>query len=412
MKKVIFSLLIFIALPNSNLLKSQTICTGDILPLLNCPGSVTATCLGEDVTLPPLSQSSNLPTTEYIITQVGVPADDGLGDVILGSSVSSIFDPSSFGLVPGDQFDVTPVSYDLNNIQNIIDAVYNGFGCCFLFNLVVPNFCANLMGAGINSGSDIQNINDVLVLVDLFAAVPGSTVSIAGFLASVEQINTDSGALGGVCGGPLFPICGAAGTGSGICRYELFPAGSCTVAASLMSFQGKQKSKTISLEWTTTIEVNNKYFDVQRSSDGSHFNSLGRVIAIGTSQTQSSYIFSDVRPSEDQNMYRLAMVDQDGDIDYSNIIQVNYNLEEHNQFEIYPNPVLNEMTLEINSSVTQQAYFQIFNTTGKIFKEGLIHFEKGTNSFNFNISDTQKGLYFIRISGLDGNLWMSTFVKN
>ncbi len=71
------------------------------------------------------------------------------------------------------------------------------------------------------------------------------------------------------------------------------------------------------LNWTTGHERNNKYFSVDRSTDGAHFQSIGKVEAKGDNTTGASYSFADKKPLNGKNFYRIAQFDADGKSEFT-----------------------------------------------------------------------------------------------
>lgn len=63
--------------------------------------------------------------------------------------------------------------------------------------------------------------------------------------------------------------------------------------------------------WITLSETNNDYFEVQRSSDGIHFETIGTVMGNGTSSEVNQYQFMD-RSGDGSDYYRLVQHDFDG----------------------------------------------------------------------------------------------------
>lgn len=96
------------------------------------------------------------------------------------------------------------------------------------------------------------------------------------------------------------------------------PAG--TTPVLLVSFTAAmQANNTVILNWQTSAEYNNAYFEVQRSDDGIHFTSIGRINGFGTSSLPHSYSFIDKNPIPGIIYYRLKQVDSDGHFIYSTI---------------------------------------------------------------------------------------------
>jgi hypothetical protein len=97
--------------------------------------------------------------------------------------------------------------------------------------------------------------------------------------------------------------------------------GSTSLPVELISFTATQHKTSIELHWRTASELNNNYFEVQKSTEGILFKSIGQLPGKGTTTEISTYTFTDdvIRPVA---YYRLKQVDYDGAFTYSNIIKM------------------------------------------------------------------------------------------
>lgn len=91
--------------------------------------------------------------------------------------------------------------------------------------------------------------------------------------------------------------------------------------ASLINFQGHLNNNQILLNWSTASEHNSKNFDIEKSTDGSHYYLVGSQVGAGNSTSQRNYSLTDKQVSE-LNYYRLKMVDIDGNFQYSQTILI------------------------------------------------------------------------------------------
>jgi len=77
------------------------------------------------------------------------------------------------------------------------------------------------------------------------------------------------------------------------------------------------EQKQVLLSWATASEVDNAYFAVERSVNGSTFETLGRVAGAGSSNNPHAYTYVDEAPSASLAYYRLRQTDFDGSVTYS-----------------------------------------------------------------------------------------------
>ena len=91
----------------------------------------------------------------------------------------------------------------------------------------------------------------------------------------------------------------------------------------LISFTGERiKCNENSIKWSTASEINNDYFEINRSSDAINFNKIGEVNGAGNSTQILSYFFIDLNPPASLNYYRLKQIDYNGNNEISSIISI------------------------------------------------------------------------------------------
>lgn len=80
-----------------------------------------------------------------------------------------------------------------------------------------------------------------------------------------------------------------------------------------------------------------------------------------------------------------------------------YNIDNENNFNVFPNPFDDDLFIAYNSTDTQRVQIELYDLTGKkIIEEDNIPRQKGYNSFIlYNLSALKKGIYFVRI--MSGN---------
>jgi len=112
----------------------------------------------------------------------------------------------------------------------------------------------------------------------------------------------------------------------------------CPLPVKLISFEGSRAGTTNLLTWATSSEENNNYFQIERSSDGKNFSSIGQVSGEGTTSMQHSYKYTDNSPVNGTNYYRLKQVDFNGASEYSHTIVLQNTSSDAANIAVYPNP--------------------------------------------------------------------------
>jgi hypothetical protein len=134
----------------------------------------------------------------------------------------------------------------------------------------------------------------------------------------------------------------------------------------LISFTATVKDAFVELNWITATEINNDYFNVERSADGINFNSIGKVDGAGNSSQILDYAVVDDTPLNGISYYRLRQTDYDGKSSYSELEVVEFNSMIGFNFKIYPNPNNGEgFSVKINKSKSFKLFVVMYDMLGK-----------------------------------------------
>ena len=175
-----------------------------------------------------------------------------------------------------------------------------------------------------------------------------------------------------------------------------FSAPGITLPVKLSLFTGKVQGNTIGLQWTAATELNAAYYDIQRSANGSHFTSIGRVNA---GALGGQYLFTDASPLQGMNHYRLRMVDNDNSFEYSGIVVLTTgNTGLQSKLSLYPNPATNAIWLAVQSPLVSQEVIQLFNAAGAMISSESLSLPVGSLNKQINIASLAPGTYFIRMA--------------
>ena len=159
-----------------------------------------------------------------------------------------------------------------------------------------------------------------------------------------------------------------------------------------------QISNNIAVTWTTTEEVNDNYFLVEKSIDGTTFNTIATVVA-GNLLTGSNYKVLDVNPVIGDNYYRLSQFDKDGKKTVFSVKVVSVNSNAKKSVTIYPNPLNNQkFMLNILNPVSSRVNVQLFGLTGNVLYEG--NFTLLGNDLQVNLPvKPATGMYILKVNG-------------
>ena len=170
----------------------------------------------------------------------------------------------------------------------------------------------------------------------------------------------------------------------------------------LLYFDATKTDKFVVCKWETATEINNDYFVVERSDDGTIFENIGEVkgFGAGTTTTNRSYSFTDDDVCNTIRYYRLKQVDIDRKFTYSNIVAVNCKAT-GDGIIVYPNPAVQNITCEFYQAKEDVLEISILDVTGRVIKSETYNAQKGKNASIIQIDDLSKGAYYLQIRGVN-----------
>ncbi|HEX6432198.1 MAG TPA: T9SS type A sorting domain-containing protein, partial [Niastella sp.] len=185
-----------------------------------------------------------------------------------------------------------------------------------------------------------------------------------------------------------------------IAKYNLL---SVPLPITLLDFDAKPQQSGVHVNWTTTEELNNSYFEVQRSNDGVHFETIGKVNGCGSCQIVMQYSFDDWHPYTATSYYRLKQVDVDGGYSYSKVATVKFFLQTIAELSLYPNPGDGHFLMKIqNTGNRKQIQVSISNASGNLVQQLHPVIVPAENQLTIDLSKQPAGMYLIQVIDNDG----------
>jgi len=161
---------------------------------------------------------------------------------------------------------------------------------------------------------------------------------------------------------------------------------------SIVDFSGEVVSSNVRLKWKTSWEQNSRYYEVERSYDGSVYTKVGTVSAAGNSDRLLTYEFLDMDPPEANLYYRLRLTDINARVSYSNNIRIRTGSVSEIIFG--PNPTGGQASVVLPSSWTGRYECRVISMSGIV-----MHQTKGlrAGSHRIDLSTYSPGLYRLMI---------------
>ena len=156
------------------------------------------------------------------------------------------------------------------------------------------------------------------------------------------------------------------------------------------------QNNTVRLNWDAVTDHNHDHFEVERSADGSNFNS------IGYGPMQAPYSFIDEHPFWGNNYYRIKSVDKNGNVTLSKIISVF--VGKKSLVNIYPNPVVNSLFVKLNNRSADEFKVQLSDVQGRTVysKNNIVSQESA--ELKIDMKQLKPQTYILKITNSKGEV--------
>jgi hypothetical protein len=224
---------------------------------------------------------------------------------------------------------------------------------------------------------------------------------LASGVRSIEYLNIDGTSAGtartstdGIFGGvsTVNPNLGSTST-----AINLDPT---ILPITLTSFTGEAQNSGVRLNWATSSEINNQYFEILRGDDDRNFVSLGRISGAGNSSENKSYSFTDFNPINGNNYYQLKQVDFDGKSTTFGPIPVSFGLAEES-FKLASTSE-SSVTVNITSAEAKQAEISYVGLDGRVLYKQSTLLTKGLNVIDIPVNKSTGNIGIISLRTDEG----------
>jgi len=198
--------------------------------------------------------------------------------------------------------------------------------------------------------------------------------------------------------------------------YGVFPASTNSYVATytstplpitLLSFTAtKQGTSDALLKWTTSMESNNKGFEIQRSTDASSWTDISFVAGAGNSQTKRDYQYTDKDLANGTYYYRLQQTDFDGKTSFSKIVSVTItgalSLE---LLQNRPNPFTGSTTIEMIIPQSCRVQLILYDQMGRPVQQLMDEVKAaGKYQVDLNKNGLSSGTYYYKLNAMGKSL--------
>ena len=181
--------------------------------------------------------------------------------------------------------------------------------------------------------------------------------------------------------------------------------------ASLSSFEAQAiGEKEALISWETTEEEHTSHFILEKKVGEGNFFEVSRIEARGDANSGSSYAYTDDSFMGESNYYRLKAVNQNGDVVYSEEVQVNFSFGQADLILSYPNPTKDFIHLKSTALLDDDYYLQLSDLRGNVLQSKVL--SRGSVDMSLSLKDYPAGVYLLKIDGPRGLQSVRRIVKN
>jgi PKD repeat protein len=163
----------------------------------------------------------------------------------------------------------------------------------------------------------------------------------------------------------------------------------------LSAFDAWRAGSNAQLQWVAASETAGSGFVVERKTLEGNFEGIGTVP--GGKPLGTPYFFTDNAPLPGLNHYRLRMLDQEGNSEYSIIRTVRFD-ETYQSFTGHYASQAQAFALILETGIAANTTIEIFTVDGKVLLAFEWEVEVGRNTLQIPTSYWSTGLYYIRLS--------------
>lgn len=169
----------------------------------------------------------------------------------------------------------------------------------------------------------------------------------------------------------------------------------------LVRFDAVCSNGRVLVTWATASESGSERFDVQRSADGTTFETIGQVVAAGNSATLLEYSFMDERPFP-VGYYRVAQVDMDGTTEIGPVAATPCERTGATQLvTAWTQGDLLHVLIEADGDQVHRV--QLFDAAGKeVWNAENVPLADGQNTLTIPVHGMAFGTYALRFLGPEG----------
>lgn len=177
----------------------------------------------------------------------------------------------------------------------------------------------------------------------------------------------------------------------------------------LRDFKGNLTNDKALLSWSVSYNQQVHHFDIEQSKDGIHFNFFGTVNSVASHTEIANYEETYNLGEPNTPIYfRLKLYGNNGTTAYSKIIKL---FSANTNFvAITPNPVIDEMNINVVSPGNQNLMLAIYDMCGHLMRKVNAYVEAGNNNIKITgFENWPIGMYVVK-TNLNKNVFINKMI--
>lgn len=172
---------------------------------------------------------------------------------------------------------------------------------------------------------------------------------------------------------------------------------SAPLPANMKGYNAVLRGSKVYVEWVTTTENNTDRFVLERANANGQYMEVASVMAAGTSAADKKYVLIDEQPVRGLNLYRLVLVNRDGQKEYFGTKRIT--LPNGNGYVNIPSPVRGTLNVYVNVERSQNVSITVHDLNGKTLHRVSRLFTPGLSENRVPVTTLGAGTYFVKVEG-------------
>lgn len=300
-----------------------------------------------------------------------------------------------------------PATY--SNIVRVTATNYGDPGPNVTYRILKAQNPSNLLDAA----NGTQNRGGVLISLQNLGIAASQTIYGYSLFANDLPVSATPANLVDYTNSTYFPTNTGASGGLDILAITGISEELSIAPTHFISFTAVENQNKVLLNWKVENETSVDRYEVERSTDGLHFSTIGQQNNTGNSTGSNTYTYSDIAITASSPVlyYRIKQIDRDGSSLYSKTLSIRRN-HISSGIVLYPNPVYDNLNINVQSDNTASVHVTIWNISQRKVISQFSNLSNGMNSISINgLEKLPSGIYQLHITWPDGKLITRPFLK-